>query len=369
MKVSKIRIHNFKRFDDLEVDFTNKSIGQISNRFLVLGDNGMGKTTLLQAIALPIAIATRQIHSVVDFDWVGFVPGRYRNWGMPRIEVWVCFDQDEIDATREAAQHWRDLSPAVVWQNRPFILPGKNREVHLVLDGENCYAGSPEEYFQFHGRYYVQQMMKTDKSARQYFSRLPGIFWFDQFRNLGSRPAWSLDNGEGKDESDKYGRVAYDFGVERLRSYLNGWKLAQQTSKVYSQDYLTELEKLYKRVFPGRSFAGVEMMPGIDSPTTSDFYFLLNDGHRTYDLVEMSAGEQSVFPVLYEFVRLHIANSIVLIDEVDLNLHPSSAQLLVSQLPKITPSNQFILTSHSEAVNDIISDDETFRLQGGALCL
>ncbi|WP_263747283.1 ATP-binding protein [Plectonema radiosum] len=34
----------------------------------------------------------------------------------------------------------------------------------------------------------------------------------------------------------------------------------------------------------------------------------------------MSAGEQSVFPIFYEFVRQQIAHSVVLIDEIDLNL-------------------------------------------------
>lgn len=130
-----------------------------------------------------------------------------------------------------------------------------------------------------------------------------------------------------------------------------------------------ELENLYKRVFTGRSFAGVEPLPGIDSPTDADFYFLLNDGHRTYDIVEMSAGEQAVFPVLYEFVRLQIAYSVVLIDEVDLNLHPPAAQTLVSQLTQIGPTCQFIFTTHAGAVSNIIGEDETWRLPGGRLCL
>jgi predicted ATP-binding protein involved in virulence len=73
--------------------------------------------------------------------------------------------------------------------------------------------------------------------------------------------------------------------------------------------------------------------------------------------------------VLYEFVRQQIAYSVVLIDEVDLNLHPPAAQLLVSQLPKIGPTCQFILTTHSEAVSNLIGEDETFRLPGGTLCL
>lgn len=71
MKVESISISNFKRFENLEVSFQNQTINTISKRFLVLGDNGTGKTTLLQAIALPLALATKQIQRVTDFDWLG----------------------------------------------------------------------------------------------------------------------------------------------------------------------------------------------------------------------------------------------------------------------------------------------------------
>jgi hypothetical protein len=61
--------------------------------------------------------------------------------------------------------------------------------------------------------------------------------------------------------------------------------------------------------------------------------------------------------------------AIVLIEEVDLNLHPSAAQFLVNQLPKIAPTCQFIFTTHSEVVADLVGESETHRLLGGSLCL
>jgi predicted ATP-dependent endonuclease of OLD family len=109
------------------------------------------------------------------------------------------------------------------------------------------------------------------------------------------------------------------------------------------------------------------------TPAPSDFYFLLSNGvwpdgtARTYDLAEMSAGEQAVFPILYEFVRQQIAHSVVLIDEIDLNLHPPVAQALTGQLPRIGPTCQFIFTTHSNAVSDIMGNENIFRLGRGAL--
>ncbi|GAA6620054.1 AAA family ATPase [Scytonema sp. NUACC26] len=106
MKVESILIKNFKRFESLEVSFQNQTLNTLSNRFLVLGDNGTGKTTLLQAIALPLALATKQIQQVTDFDWLGFLPGRYQRWGIPQIELEVLFTDAEITATRASQCIW-----------------------------------------------------------------------------------------------------------------------------------------------------------------------------------------------------------------------------------------------------------------------
>lgn len=361
MKVESISIQNFKLFENLEVSFKNKTLDEVSNRFLILGDNGTGKTTLLQAIALPLALATRQIYRVTNFDWKGFIPGRYWRWGPPHIELEISFEEEEIEATHAIFKRWREVTS----QETLLTEPGNSKLVRLTLDGEQCVAGTSAEKCQFLGRYYAKELLKTDPSIRSDFSKLPGIFWFDQFRNIGYNPQKTqTDNGIIQNSS----RVSFELGVAGLRKYLNGWKFAQLT-KNYSVDYLTELEKLYRRIFPNRKFAGVEPIPGTDSPSPEDYYFLLTSGNRTYDIEEMSAGEQSIFPIIYEFVRQQIAYSVVLIDEIDLNLHPPAAQCLVNKLPKISQSCQFIFTTHSQAVNDIIGEDETYRLSGGSICL
>jgi hypothetical protein len=373
MKVESISIQNFKLFDNLQVSFKNQTLDEVTNRFLILGDNGTGKTTLLQAIALPLALATKQIPNVSEFDWLGFLPARYSRWGTPYIKLDVSFEREEIEATREVAHRWYEAQPAEFRSERPFVEPGDSTSVQLILNGEYWRAGTtPEERAQFQGRYYAQNLLRTDPSVRSEFSKLPGIFWFDQFRNLGSN-LYLEGSGFGArpfgDGAFGGGRVSFEMGVGRLRQYLIEWRQRQESGKAYQTDYLTQLENLYTKIFPDRSFWGLEKIPRIDSPTEEDVYFLLKYRNRTYDIVEMSAGEQAVFPILYEFVRQQVAYSIVLIDEVDLNLHPPIAQFLVSQLPKIAPTCQLILTTHSEAVNDIIGEAETYRLPGGVLCL
>jgi energy-coupling factor transporter ATP-binding protein EcfA2 len=367
MKVKSIHIQNFKQFDHLELSFENHLLGEISDRFLILGDNGSGKTTLLQAIALPLALATGKITQIPEFDWTGFLPGRYWRRGAPHIELVISFTPEELEATRAIAQLWYDAQPQEFRHDRPFTIPSDNPEVTLTLNGDHWRAGNtPAERAQFQGRSYAQRLIqKGNPTIRSHFQDLPGIFWFDQFRNLGSNPTpdSTRDNPYPRNSS-----TSFEIGVSRLRQYLVDWHRRSKPGDPKS--YLTQLETLYRQVFPDRRFIGTEILPSFDSPTEDNTFFLLEDAqHHQYDIAEMSAGEQAVFPILYEFVRQQIAHSIVLIDEIDLNLHPPAAQFLMKQLPRIAPTCQFIVTTHSEAATAVVSTSETHRLAGGALCL
>jgi energy-coupling factor transporter ATP-binding protein EcfA2 len=362
MKVARASLRNFKRFQNLELDIRNRATGDVASTFLIIGDNGTGKTTVLQAIALCLSMAAGTTRSVREFDWLGWVPGRFERWGRPVIELEVHFTGDEIEATRQAALRWF-RSRERVTEEQPFVEPGDSPVVTVRMDGEHFEAGTREQLYQLRGRSYAAQLLRTDHTARELFDRLPGVFWFDQFRNLASPP-----NEEGADENGQ-GRVGFQVGVARLRQHLNRWQMAKIGGRWGPRDFLQELENLYRAVFSGRSFGLPEPMYRGGVPTPDDYYFMLNDGNRTYDIEEMSAGEQSVFPLLYEAVRLQFRHSIILLDEVDLNLHPPLAQALVRALPRIGPECQFFLTTHSEAVASIISPEQTYRLPGGRLCL
>ncbi len=365
MKVSRIRLENFKRFGTFEIPVQNSVTQDVADRFLILGDNGTGKTTILQSVALALSMASGQTRKVTEFQWSGWVSGRYEKWGRPVVELDVHFTQDEIVATQEVAAEWH-RSRNGGGQHFNLIEPGDAEMVTIRLEGGayRAVGGPRANVLQFQGREYAKRLLKSSPNARKWFTRLPGVFWFDQYRNLVAPP--SVVNG--RDDRDS-ATGSYAIGVSRLRKYLTDWWLSKMTSGGTETDWLMELENSYKRVFPGRSFSTPEPMFKGGVPTPEGYYFVLSDGHRTYDIEEMSAGEQSVFPLLYEFVRMQIRNSVVLIDEVDLNLHPPLAQALLSALPSIGPNCQFLLTTHSEAVSGVVSPAAIVRLPGGRLCL
>lgn len=295
MRIAKIRLENFKRFQTIEIPVRNRLTNDIANSLLLLGDNGTGKTTVLQAVALCLSLASWRTRNVFEFNWLGWVPGRYEQWGRPIVELEVHFTPIEIQATREAARKWFDFKAGDNqrrWHNpqgdskyleaNEYVEPGDSQVVTLRLEGEHYSTPgtqNQEQLYQFRGRWYASQILNVDPSARDLFENLPGVFWFDQFRNLASPPEMEDNNG---------GRVSYNVGVARLRQYLNRWQLNRLTKPAGRRDYLKELEDYYKKIFPGRSFGMPEPMFRGGVPSPEDFYFILNDGNRSYDIEEMS---------------------------------------------------------------------------------
>ena len=216
------------------------------------------------------------------------------------------------------------------------------------------------------------QFSRRTQRARDLFDRLPGIFWFDQFRNLATSPgSREVESNEGLKEEPAE-QVAYAVGVSRLREYLNRWKLQKlrhvrdvRTRLTIFWSWKTRLTSSFPTgTFPTPSRCSVatcHRRPTITSCSST--------APRPMTSKKCRQGNNPVFPMLYEFVRQRISNSIVLIDEIDLNLHPPIAQALLASLPRIGADCQFLYTTHSRAISEIVSPNEVHRLEGGRPCL
>jgi energy-coupling factor transporter ATP-binding protein EcfA2 len=368
MKLKHVLIDNFKGLRHLEMDLSTND-GVPRNLTCLLGDNGSGKTTVLQAIALTLSEATRRTRSPFEFRWHGFLPERVDSLGPTFVKLTVEFDAVENTTTQTLFQHWLDAQPTEWRQTHRVEPPSNLRQVELVYEGGRVY--SPQGFAakcQFLGRYYVKWLAKTTPAWKDQFGRVGDVFWFDQYRNLGT----VFSDQEPERRENSRGNESWGVGVELLREYLVGW-WAYAHSQIApdrpDRMYLRRLERTYAELFPGTRFRGTMPREGVAEPSAKDFYFLIERAEKLYDLAEMSSGEQAIFSLLYDFIRLNIARSVVLIDELELHLHAPAQQGLLAALPKLGHECQFIVTTHSEFLTGVIPDEQEVRLEGGRRCL
>ena len=129
-----------------------------------------------------------------------------------------------------------------------------------------------------------------------------------------------------------------------------------QTLRPGQKDLYAELDKTYQTVFPQRRFEGPYYPDEIDSIIAEPLFYL-DDGKNKYEISEMSGGERAVFPILIDFANWNIHNSVILIDELELHLHPPIQQLLLRTLANLGKNNQFIITTHSYYVEKLVPPD------------
>jgi len=367
VKLKSVHIRNFKGVKEVVIDFGGPS----GPRYLtaLLGDNGSGKTTVLQAIAFVLSLASGRTQHPDSFNWPGFEWDRISSLGDTSIELVTLYSLEEFYAIHEMLSD-RD-APFPVYINGVRLDQTPREALCLTLGFGNLHPNDrdmgpspvPTAFLKYGT---VIQGEEPPKRLEGTFPDLGNVYWFDQLRNIGSirsGPADLKPRGNGL-----WGNWAS--GVQELREILIAWWGVHTSSREELQPAtkLRQLETLMDKLFQGTKFAGMEETAyPATTPELSDYFFLLErDGNR-YDISEMSSGEQAIFPLLFEFVRLDMAesSSLVLIDELELHLHPPEQQALFRALPIIGPDCQYIITTHSEVLTDVIPNEWEVRLDKG----
>jgi predicted ATP-dependent endonuclease of OLD family len=353
MKVQSVQLNYFKKFRHSPIfDFTNSKTGLAQDIILLVGMNGAGKTSILQAIAASLGVATGRLQTLSDLEWAGF---NYEllasNWGKfeSDVNIKVQFSSQEIQAVREFQQKLQEIG-------RNLLPPAEEHLVTLRWHGERVQAGTAQELFQFRGREYAKQLLRAE--GFRIFERAGTILWYTEQRTSTSLTTedhehrLEITDDILRDRLSKWRQFHIDLqSGDRIKQLRPGQK-----------DLYAEIERVYKTVFPERNFEGIVPREQVDE-ILNEPWFYLYDGKNHYEISEMSGGERAVFPMIFDFASWNIHNSIILIDEIELHLHPPIQQALLRALPKLGQNNQFIITTHSDYVEQLIPEAHIIRLE------
>ncbi len=346
MKIKSLILQNYKKFTSSKTLSFCNSDGEVNDVTLILGNNGSGKSSVLQAITLLVASVTREKFSPENLDWPGYDYRHLQTGALPpKVEAKIIFSEQERRTTQEFAKQLIDKG---VKLGTPPNIP----EITLSLDYQNkkvITRGGPNAYYQFSGHQYAKRLAPLTANKTTLFEEVGNIYWYNEQRN-----AYSLSNLLDNEIPQ----------IDFIRSFLANaysYHLAvTEKNRPIRQgefDFYDKLQSLYKIMFPNREFVGAAPDFNLyEQSKVPDFF--LSDGKNQYELSGMSAGERAIFPILMDFTRWNINNSIIIIDEVELHLHPPLQQILVRALSKLGTNNQFIITSHSNTVAAMFDENE-----------
>ena len=341
MKINSLTLTNYKKFRGQP-----KTISFKENINLIIGNNGIGKTTILQAISSILGTATQELKKPSMLKWSGYNYELIKSARTsPEAELSISFTDSELASTQD---FYRQVS-----DTRNVSTPPSN-EANIVLrldyEHDTVNAGSSNRFFQFRGYAYAKQLA-VGSSTRNYFDNVGNIFWYTEERNNTSFKRF-LTNG--KESSIR------DFLVSIYRFHQRV-RYDEIQLREGQKDIFEDLSRLYSQVFEGRTLSGTVPRSNPTEAFETDWFYL-SDGTNQYEVSEMSAGERAIFPILVDFANLNINNSIVIIDEIELHLHPPLQQAFLRALPKLGHNNQFIITTHSDYVPMITDESQIIRL-------
>lgn len=176
---------------------------------------------------------------------------------------------------------------------------------------------------------------------------------------------------------DAYGTNRHSvFGTKTLGNKYNSETLFFENNNLIDIEYwILQLDTAKQHKRPGASgkynkvrnmirhsnlFPGVnDIEIGFDDDNNSFVYFITDDGK--FRLNELGYGYQCMFSWIFDFCKkmfdrypnsdnpLH-EPAILLMDEIDMHLHPSWQRLILSELCNMFPMTQFIVTTHSPLI-------------------
>ncbi|MBL8616775.1 MAG: AAA family ATPase [Deltaproteobacteria bacterium] len=364
MYLHRLHIQRMKRVADLELRFTDAA-GAHRPWTVIIGENGTAKTTILQAVALAAAGA-RQVNAVMDR---GARFARDRRAGDAPLEITADFGFSAAGNATALHPHAPPAAGAARRLRSTVSLSARSTSFAAQaaylgpdgpLDGPDplVHARDVQEQRWFVAGYGVARALPDPAWApdldNRVIARLKPLF--DSRANLASVGVTYAFARRDVEVGDRPGT--------RARAY----------SRVLNQILRAGGEAL----MPGVS--GLELRGAGGAQTATDLIdadrFKMRTGRAEMVIagVALSHGFQSTFAWISDLVG-HILldadaavapeemEGLVLVDEIDLYLHPKWQASFVGALRRVFPRLQFIVTTHSPVVLAGLAPEEVVRLQ------
>ncbi|WP_278481587.1 AAA family ATPase [Achromobacter insolitus] len=337
MKLESLSLANCGGFEQLDIAFE-------PDVTLIAGVNGVGKSTVLHALAVLLSRAmpefTPSRSAPLYFTDDDIHGGKTSLAVSTRIQI----DGQTINA---GVQRLR----AADEKGDRFMLLRQTEAASTVTDfaqalNARTLTGELEA-----GIKETRAALATLKTA----AHLPLAVYFSPKRQLPGQPR-SLPEAKPFEPSIAYGRALHDREVE-LREFMHWFRTQEKLGADGEPRRLKVLDVLravISELVPEFSNLRIQEQPRLG--------FVVDKRGQPFYLHQLSDGERGLLALVFDLTRrLAIANpdtdspiaegvALVMIDEIELHLHPKWQRDVIKRLPSIFKRCQFVITTHSPQV-------------------
>lgn len=342
MKITAISLTNFKCFELLEL--------QLDGRFnVIIGDNATGKTSILDAISF--ALGT-------------FFIGVRKVTGDSAIDIRTLRQQEKRKVLTENGVHYQ--------------LPFKVGLCHTLQDKEYCWARATDKITGGSTSYkeanvmikHVERLCKNIYEAND-TTTLPLVAYYGTARLFSDKsPRGSAARATARTEG-----YAAALDPNSLQERFVSWfadyedsilKFAREKSLYLAfVNTITTLVPTWEKIHYSWSHNAILGRMADGTWTSFD---MLSSGYRSIVRLAADIAYRAIKlnPHLRENAVSH-TEGVVLIDELDMHLHPSWQRDVVQLLKDAFPCIQFIVTTHSPFIIQSMQSHELIKLVGNGV--
>ncbi|MEN8220795.1 MAG: AAA family ATPase [Pseudomonadota bacterium] len=338
MKLNHITIENFRAIKQLECP--------LDPQLTVLhGNNAAGKTTILDAIAVGLGAILKRMPEITTKDFRLKDIRQEEEQSAPYVRVTlestngVIWDRtkkrDKTEPTKKATPPDKKLNKLNTFLDT------------IINQVQNGYLETSIPVIAYYGN-----DRAVSSSAQQQLQKNP----HQNFNRFGAL--------EGSLEAITHFRTVFEWFTIQENEELREIKKRQDWH--YQLPVLKAVRQSIRQMLPGCSNPRTESNP-------SQFLVDFDSGKReSLALDQLSDGYRTTLALVMDLARrMAQANpqntlaseAIVLIDEVDLHLHPNWQQHVLVDLMRTFPNTQFIVTTHSPQVLTSIKPEHIIHLR------